>query len=71
MAPNVRNAENAILNGMSRVDEWFHNFELNWNKPEVDTAIAMVVKRLPPEVKANLPQKALNQIKERLGRQEE
>lgn len=47
-------AEDALLDGRSRVEDWKAEFVRNWFKPYTDMALVMFWDRQSPEVKAQL-----------------
>ncbi len=52
MAKTIATVENILAGSSSKFDRWYRNFEAEYRKPDIDLAIASVIKSMPPEVLA-------------------
>ncbi len=60
---NLMDAENAIMTGNARYEKWLREFELNWNKPMMETMLLVMWRQLPDEVKTVLAERKPEQMK--------
>ena len=71
MPLNLRDADDAFLDGTAKVSEWQREFDRAWNEPQVDTQIAYTWQRMiPPQVKALMAARqpeAFERVNKRFG----
>lgn len=55
MSPlNVRDAEDAFLDGHAVFQDWLDEFQSTWERPAVRSLVAATLARIPPEIQAQL-----------------
>lgn len=52
--PTATNADDAFLDAKARFDQWMEEFQVNWYKPQVQTAAKLLWAKQPEEVKAQV-----------------
>ena len=52
MPMTIRDADDAFLEGTSKVTDWLRDFEAAWNEPHVNAQMAYTWQRMiPPQIK--------------------
>jgi hypothetical protein len=54
--PTVENADDAYLEAKSRFDQWLQEFQVNWYKPQVQTAAKLMWMTQPEPIKSYVRQ---------------
>lgn len=64
---NIRDAENAYLNGKMNFDTWKKKFEADWYQPLALAQIAMAWRKLPPEGRQMMDRGAAEMLEQMFG----
>ena len=70
MPIDIALAESAYLGGSTRYENWRDEFEFNWNKPVMETAIGEYLHNMDPVTEELLKQfipKEMSELKKKYG----
>lgn len=54
MSPDIRDVQDAWLQSSRAFEDWLIKFELDWQAPDIELALALAWREMPPEVHAAL-----------------